>query len=315
MAKAPGSPILASSHPCFNAAARDFFGRAHLPVAPGCNIQCRYCNRVYDCVNESRPGVTSKVFSPEESLEYLDRLLARMPYITVAGIAGPGDAFHDPPRTLMTLELIRRAHPELNLCISTNGLNIAPYVNELSRLGVGYVTVTVNAASPRTGALIYDYVLDGSNRIEGFDAAGLLLDRQTEAIRALKSRGVIVKVNTVVIPDINDGDITGIAQRISALGADIMNIIGVIPVPGTPFEHATPPGAGLLKRLRQSAGRCLPQMSHCVRCRSDAVGLLGCSNSVNLRGPGWDGEARHEATSVLASFGYGLAFKTGPSRE
>ncbi len=46
-------------HPCFNESAKGTCGRVHLPVAPECNIKCNYCNRKYDCVNESRPGVTS----------------------------------------------------------------------------------------------------------------------------------------------------------------------------------------------------------------------------------------------------------------
>ena len=43
-------------HPCFNAKVKGQFGRVHLPVAPKCNILCNYCNRKFDCVNESRPG-------------------------------------------------------------------------------------------------------------------------------------------------------------------------------------------------------------------------------------------------------------------
>lgn len=45
-------------HPCFNAGARHRVGRIHLPVAPKCNMQCNYCNRDFECVNESRPGVS-----------------------------------------------------------------------------------------------------------------------------------------------------------------------------------------------------------------------------------------------------------------
>jgi len=50
-----------SLHPCFDRESAGTCGRAHLPVAPRCNIQCNYCNRKYDCVNESRPGVSSAV--------------------------------------------------------------------------------------------------------------------------------------------------------------------------------------------------------------------------------------------------------------
>ena len=56
-------------HPCFNAKVKGQFGRVHLPVAPKCNILCNYCNRKFDCVNESRPGVTSSVLSPAQALD------------------------------------------------------------------------------------------------------------------------------------------------------------------------------------------------------------------------------------------------------
>ena len=65
-----------SEHPCYSEKACHAFGRCHLPVAPKCNIQCNYCVRDFDCVNESRPGVTSKVLSPEEELKALREELA-----------------------------------------------------------------------------------------------------------------------------------------------------------------------------------------------------------------------------------------------
>jgi len=60
-----------SRHPCFNGAVKGSYGRVHLPVAPRCNIRCNYCNRKYDCVNESRPGVTSALLSPVQQARYL----------------------------------------------------------------------------------------------------------------------------------------------------------------------------------------------------------------------------------------------------
>ncbi|WP_227625365.1 hypothetical protein [Geofilum rubicundum] len=53
-----------AAHPCFDEKARHAHARVHLPVAPNCNIQCNYCNRQFDCVNESRPGVTSTLLKP-----------------------------------------------------------------------------------------------------------------------------------------------------------------------------------------------------------------------------------------------------------
>ena len=46
-------PLDRTRHPCFDADARHQFGRVHLPVAPACNVQCNFCDRKYDCPNES----------------------------------------------------------------------------------------------------------------------------------------------------------------------------------------------------------------------------------------------------------------------
>jgi len=88
-----------SRHPCFNDAARHTFARIHLPVAPECNVQCNFCKRIYDCANESRPGVTSALLTPPQALSYLENVLQRDPRIAVVGIAGPGDPFATPERT------------------------------------------------------------------------------------------------------------------------------------------------------------------------------------------------------------------------
>ncbi len=87
-------------HPCFNADTRHRTARIHLSVAPKCNIQCNYCNRKFDCMNESRPGVTSAVLTPKQALSYLERAIEKMPNIAVVGIAGPGDPFASPDETL-----------------------------------------------------------------------------------------------------------------------------------------------------------------------------------------------------------------------
>jgi nitrogen fixation protein NifB len=263
-----------SRHPCFHPGARGRYGRIHLPVAPACNIQCTYCNRAYDCTNESRPGVTSRVLNPEEAAAYLDEALTRMPYLSVVGIAGPGDAFADPQRTLATLELIRSAHPELHLCLSTNGLEAAEHVDALVDLKVGFVTVTVNAVDARVGQRIYSRVSTGGTVLRGRLAALFLIERQKAAIVRLKERGLTVKVNTVVIPGVNDTHTVAVAETVSRLKADLHNLIALIPLSGTPFQDIHPPSTNLLASLRDAAESFLPQMRHCVRCRSDAAGLL-----------------------------------------
>lgn len=79
------------NHPCFYGSARRRWGRIHLPVAPKCNIQCNFCNRKYDCANESRPAVTNHILEPGDVVSYLSSLLQARSDISVVGIAGPGD--------------------------------------------------------------------------------------------------------------------------------------------------------------------------------------------------------------------------------
>ncbi len=84
-------PKILKRHPCFSAEAHHKFGRIHLPVAPFCNIKCGYCDRKYNCVNESRPGVSSIVVSPEEAINRVREIFDRGQNISVIGVAGPGD--------------------------------------------------------------------------------------------------------------------------------------------------------------------------------------------------------------------------------
>jgi nitrogen fixation protein NifB len=238
-------------------------------------VQCNFCNRAYDCVNESRPGVSSGILSPAEASRYFDLALERNDRIAVAGIAGPGDPFANPEETLATLELIREKRPDMLLCVATNGLALPEHGERIGRLGLSHVTVTVNAVDPEIGALIYAWVRVGPKAYRGASGAELLLRRQTETVKLLKSLGITVKINTVIIPGVNDDHIEEIAASMAALGADLQNCIPLMPVRGTPFEHIEPPSAGRTQELREAAGAWLPQMTHCVRCRADASGFLG----------------------------------------
>jgi nitrogen fixation protein NifB len=270
-------------HPCFNAGVKGECGRVHLPVAPKCNILCNYCNRKYDCVNESRPGVTSALLTPGQAAAYLEEVMAREPRITVAGIAGPGDPFANPRETLETVRLVRERFPGLLLCLATNGLGLPPHLEALADLGVTHVTITVNAVDPDIGRAIYGWVRDGKVVYRGRDAAELLLARQLEAIAGLKARGIAAKVNTIVIPGVNDGHVAEVARKMAALGVDLLNCMPVYPNQDTPFADIPEPAPETMAAVRERAGKFLPQMRHCTRCRADAVGLLDADRGEEFR--------------------------------
>ena len=271
-------PSLAK-HPCFDDAARHTLGRVHLPVAPKCNIQCQFCDRKMDCIAESRPGVTSTILSPAQALAYLERVMAARDNISVVGIAGPGDPFANAAETLETLSLVRAHYPEMLLCVASNGLAIGKHLDALAELQVSHVTLTVNAIDPEIGGQIYAWVRDGVAIYRGTEGARVLLERQLAAIDGLKAHGITVKVNTIVVPGVNDHHVGDVARAVATLGADVLNCVPLYPVADTPFAELPSPSAAQMRTIREEAARYLPQMKHCTRCRADAVGLLGEEHS------------------------------------
>lgn len=269
------------THPCYTEKAHTNCARMHLPVAPRCNIQCNYCNRRYDCLNESRPGVTSEVLTPEQAIEKIRYVKERIPYLTVIGIAGPGDPLAN-EETFRTLELVKKEFPEMTLCLSTNGLLLPVNVDRLISLGVRFITVTVNAVDPEIGAKMYDFVKYEGRVLRGVEAAKQLIDNQMLGIKMASNAGMLVKVNIVMVPEINADHIPAIAKKVKQLGAYIVNIIPLIPVPGTRFANLRAPTPKERKTLQDMCENDVRQMRHCRFCRADAIGLLGDDRSAEF---------------------------------
>jgi Nitrogenase molybdenum-iron protein, alpha and beta chains len=268
------------THPCFNCGAGQN-ARIHLPVAPACNIQCNYCVRDFDCPNESRPGVTTAVLSPEEAFEKYKTVKSEMPNLTVVGIAGPGEALANFNQTAETLRLIREYDPEVTFCLSTNGLMLPLYAQKLIDLGVTHVTVTMNAVDPEVGAQIYHHVNYLGQNFTGVAAASVLLANQLAGIKYLTEHGVVCKINTVAVRGVNDAHVPEIAKRLSDLGVFIQNVMPMISVKGAAFEALPSLSHSELANLQEACAPYVQQMHHCRQCRADAVGTL--ENDVSIR--------------------------------
>jgi len=267
------------THPCFSEEAHTRFGRAHLSIAPACNIQCRYCIRKFDCANESRPGITSKVLRPDEAVERTRVLVERGDRLSVVGIAGPGDPLANAP-TYATLGTLNKEFPDLTLCISTNGLLLPDRLGQLLAAGVKSLTVTINAVTPETAEKVYQWVMYQGRRYEGREAAELLLANQWHGLEMAVQAGLVVKVNTVFIPGVNDGEIPQIAERAGKLGAVIMNILPLIPQ--AEFAELKRPSHAEITRMREACRPFIKQMTHCKQCRADACGILGEDKDMEL---------------------------------
>ncbi|MBK5923152.1 nitrogenase cofactor biosynthesis protein NifB [Rhodovulum sulfidophilum] len=266
-------------HPCYSEEAHHYFARMHVAVAPACNIQCNYCNRKYDCANESRPGVVSERLTPEQAARKVLAVAASVPQLSVLGIAGPGDAAYDWRRTRATFELVAKDLPDIKLCLSSNGLALPDHVDELVAMNIDHVTITINAIDPEIGQHIYPWIFHDGKRRSGIEAATILRDRQLQSLEMLHERGVLVKVNSVLIPGLNDDHLIEVNKAVKARGAFLHNIMPLIsdPAHGTHFGltgQRGPTGAEL-KKVQDACAGGANLMRHCRQCRADAVGLLG----------------------------------------
>jgi len=269
-----------SEHPCFGGDHKNS-ARIHLPVAPACNIKCGFCERKFDCVNESRPGVTSKVLNPQEGLERLELVLRHPeagPKMKVVGIAGPGDPLAN-ENTFKTFELIRAAHPEMTLCLSTNGLMLPEKIERIIELGIHSITVTMNALTPATGSKVYEWIHYQGKKFTGEAAAAFLIDKQLEGVKLATQAGMLVKINHVYMPGINDNETLDLAVTARRLGATMMNIVPLIPI-GI-FKDCEPPSAEEIEFIRSQAEMILSQARHCKQCRADAAGIIGQDLDLN----------------------------------
>lgn len=270
-------------HPCYSAEAHLTYARMHIPVAPACNIQCNYCNRKFDCVHESRPGVTSEILTPETARDKFIWVKDKIDKLSVVGIAGPGDALANWPETKRAIELIKAVDKDVIFCLSTNGLRLPEYASEIVDMGIQHVTVTCNAIDPEVGARLYRYIKYKDQTITGTDAARVLRDNQLEGIAALTGNGVMVKVNMVMVKDINDNHIPEVVKAVKKLGVFITNIMPLIPAPGSYFEHLPQTSMKEINDMRNKCEVDIRQMRHCKQCRADAIGLLGQDLSNEFR--------------------------------
>jgi nitrogen fixation protein NifB len=265
-----------TDHPCFGGDHAKA-GRLHLPVAPGCNIKCGFCERRFDCANESRPGVASRVLSPDQAVERVARVKQHMDAqggarLKVVGIAGPGDPLAN-PKTFETLQRVQARFPEMTLCLSTNGLYLPEKLDEILAVGVRSLTITINALSPAVGAQVYEWINLCGDRIGGEEAAKILLAQQLRGLELAAAAGMMVKINHVYIPGVNDHESLDLAVRVRELGAQMMNIMPVIPLGR--FRDLDPPSTATMEMVRNQAELVLSQARHCKQCRADAAGVVG----------------------------------------
>lgn len=260
-------------HPCFSETAHSKYGRIHLPVAPKCNLGCNYCERLIGgpSYHSYRPAICTEIITPEQALEAVSSLRDRGE-LKVVGVAGPGEPLYN-EETFEALGLVHRRFEELILCTSTNGLLLPSRLADLLRVGVSTLTVTVNTTRVSTAEKLYDHAILGGERVSGREAAEAVVHSQLKGIRMATKSGLLVKANTILIPELNAHEVEEIAARCREAGACIQNITPLIPLGR--MRSARRPSCDELREARRLAGDYLEQFTLCRQCRADSVGLPG----------------------------------------
>ncbi len=156
---------------------------------------------------------------------------------------------------------------------------LTEYIDRIKQLNIDHVTITLNTIDPEIGAQIYSWVHYKRKRYRGVEGAKILLEKQMEALQALKEADILCKVNSVMIPGINDQHLVEVNKFIREHGAFLHNIMPLISAPehGTHFGLTGQRGPTLpeVKQVQDECSGNMKMMRHCRQCRADAVGLLG----------------------------------------
>jgi nitrogen fixation protein NifB len=257
-------------HPCFSEEAHARVGRVHLPVAPRCNIQCAFCERrVCVQLGAQHPGWTREVISPQAALERVRGLVEAHPGERfVVGVAGPGEPLAN-EATFEALALVAEAYPWLTRCISSNGVLLGASLERLLACGVTALTVTINAPDAEVGQAIYLWARDDKAVLRGREAAEFILTRQLAGLQAALDAGLAVKVNTVLVPGVNDAHVPRLARHLGELGAPLMNLMPLIP--GGRMADRPAPTCEELHAAQAACEAFVPQFRACQHCRADVI--------------------------------------------
>lgn len=262
------------NHPCYNPQQAKKIGRLHLPVASKCNMQCNYCNRNYDCPNENRPGVCTKLIAVSEVKNYIEQSLQEHPEITIAGIAGPAEPMADLDLFYNVYSTIKKYFPQLKLCLATNGLLLADNIKLVKELEINFITVTINSLNIKTIQQIYQWVEYRNTKYNEDEAAKILLEKHVKALESLNKFNIQHKINSVYIPDLNYRDIIELAQYLQSLKTSFLNIIPLKPVQGSKFFAKKNNNTHDIENLRRLCSQYINILQHCRLCRSDAKGFV-----------------------------------------
>lgn len=260
-------------HPCFSNNHNKLWARIHLPVAMSCNVKCIFCdhNKGTSC-HTAKPGYASKLLTPTEALKRTINEMKHNSNLRIIAISGPGEPLFN-KETFDFLLMTQKLKREIKLCLSTNGVLLAEKAEQLEWFGVNSISVSMSAINPNIAAKVYEWAIIDGTVLKGVDMGKHVISRQLKGIESAAQLGISVKINTILMPGINSGEIYDLSRGIAKAGAILQNIVPL--VPSTNRLDLVAPSAEEIAIARQIGAQNIPQFVHCKQCRSDVVGIPG----------------------------------------
>lgn len=172
---------------------------------------------------------------------------------------------------------MKEKFPKLIKCMSTNGLLLYEKADEVIDVGIDSLTVTVNAVKPEILTKLNKYIIYHGRKYEGTEGAEILIGNQLKGIRKVAAAGITIKINTVLVPEINGGHIEEIAKTVKEAGASIYNIIPLIPQYELADQKA--PVCSQIDEARTKASKYIDVFRHCQQLQG---GCGGCSGKIGV---------------------------------
>ena len=211
--------------------------------------------------------------TPDAAIARTKIEVAGNPHLKIVAISGPGEPLAN-PETFETLEQIRRDFENIAICLSTNGTLLEDNVRWLRELNVETVTVSMSTASVLSASRIYEWARFQKKTLKDEEMAIKIVESQLRGITKASRAGIHVKVNSILIPEINMLDIVPLARKIALAGASLQNIVPLVPNDRLLFSRV--PTEKEILYIRKEASEFIRQFSFCKQCRSDVVGIPGC---------------------------------------
>jgi nitrogen fixation protein NifB len=210
--------------------------------------------------------------SVEDALVRVATEREKRPNLKIVAISGPGDPLFN-EESFKVLHRVRTDMKDVEFCLSTNGVLLSEYISDLVKVGLRTLTVTVNAVTAETASQLYEWAMIDGVRLKGAQMGAEVVRLQQKGIEEASRNGIFVKVNTVLIPDLNDHELVEIAKVCASSGATLHNIVPIYPF--AKLSHTRSPEVTELLEARRHCEKHMPQFSYCHQCRCDVVGIPG----------------------------------------